>query len=114
MIIVVRAMLIAAHSMLDLFFMFLIELMFLKELMFIKQANQNSVTFVTICIFPTKFQSYVCNRCHDLLMMFMNVRDIGFTKIKNVDYRCIITRISKSEAMKLLQNIDLTEKNGTL
>ena len=34
--------------------------------------------------------------------------------IKGSDYCCIITRISKSEAIKLLQNIDLTEKSGTL
>ena len=31
--------------------------------------------------------------------------------IENVDYRCIIKGISKSQAMKLLQNIDLTEKS---
>ena len=67
------------------------------ELMFTKQTNQKSVTFLYLYFSNKgfKFESYVCNRCYDLLMMFMNVRDIGFTKIKNVDYRCIITRISK-------------------
>ena len=29
-----------------------------------------------------KFQPNVCNRCHDLLMMFMNFSDIAFLKIK--------------------------------
>ena len=58
-----------------------------------------------------KFQLYVCNRCNDLLMMSMN---IIILKIKNADYPCIIIRISKLEAIKLLQNIDLTEKSGTL
>ena len=33
-----------------------------------------------------KFQPYVCNRCHDLLMMSMNFSDIAILKIKNADY----------------------------
>ena len=59
-----------------------------------------------------KFQPYVCNRCHDLLMISRNLSDIAILKI--IDYHCIITGISKSKAMKLVQNIDLTEKSGTL
>ena len=59
-------------------------------------------------------QPTVCNRCHDLLMMSMTLSDIYILNIKNADYCCIINGISKSEAIKLLQNIDLTEKSGTL
>ena len=33
-----------------------------------------------------KSQPYVCNRCHDLLMMSMNFSDIAILKIKNADY----------------------------
>ena len=61
-----------------------------------------------------KFKPYVCNRCHDLLMMSMTLSHIAILKIKNTNYRCIITRTTKSDAIKLLQNIDLTEKNLTL
>ena len=43
-----------------------------------------------------KFQSYVCNACHDLLMMSMNLSNIAILKSKNADYRCIITEISKN------------------
>ena len=53
-----------------------------------------------------KFKPYVCNRCHDLLMMSMNLSHIAISKIKNANYRCIIIRFTKSEAIKLLQNID--------
>ena len=60
------------------------------------------------------FQPYACKRCHYLFMMSMNLSNIAFLKIKNTDYCCIITGISKSEAIKLLQHVDLTEKNGTL
>ena len=62
-----------------------------------------------------KFQPYVCNRCHDLLMMSMNLCDIATLNIKGSDYHHFITGINKSEAIKfILQNIDLTEKSGTL
>ena len=61
-----------------------------------------------------KFQTYVCNRCHHLSMMSMNLSDIAILKIKNADYRCIISRINKSEAINLLKNTDLTKKAGTL
>ena len=44
----------------------------------------------------------------------MNLSNIFILKIKSADYCCIITGISKSEAINLLQNIDLTEKTGTL
>ena len=57
-----------------------------------------------------KFQPYVCNSCHDLLMMSMNLSNIAILNIKGSNYHCIISRISKSEAIKLLQNIDFTEK----
>ena len=36
-----------------------------------------------------KFQPNVCNRCHDLLMMPINLSDIAILNIKCSDYRCI-------------------------
>ena len=62
----------------------------------------------------SKFQSYSCNRCHDFLLMSMNLSDTAFLNIKNTDYCCVISGIRKSEAIKLLQYIDLTEKSRTL
>ena len=44
----------------------------------------------------------------------MNLRDIAILNIKGFDYRCIISLISKNEAINLLQNADLTEKSRTL
>ena len=64
--------------------------------------------------FTFKFQPNVCNRCHDLLMMSMNLSDIAILNIKGSYYRCIISLISKNEAINLMQNADLTEKSRTL
>ena len=46
--------------------------------------------------------------------MSMNLDDIAIFKIKNRDYRCIIIGLRKSEAINLMQNIDMIEKSGTL
>ena len=61
-----------------------------------------------------KFQPNIWNRCHDLLMMSMNLSDIAILNIKSADYCCIISGISKNEAISLMQNIDMIEKSGTL
>ena len=64
--------------------------------------------------FIFKFQPNVCNKCHNLLMMFINVSDIAILNIKSSEYCCIISLISKNEAIELLQNADITKKSGTL
>ena len=90
-----------------------IDLTFLKELMLIKQANQKNPIFVTICIFLNKdfkLQPSVCNRCQDLLIMSMNLRDIAILNIISADYCCIIRRISKGEVINLMQNADFSKK----
>ena len=61
-----------------------------------------------------KFQPNVCNRCHDLLMMSVSLSDIAILNINGSDYCCIISLISKNEAINVLQNTDLTEKCGAL
>ena len=95
----------------------MIELTFLKELMLIKQGNPKNAIFVAIGIFLNrgfKSQPNVCNRCHDLLMISMNLSDIAILNIKSADYCCITSGISKNEAINLMQNNNLTEKSGTL
>ena len=90
----------------------------LKELMLIKQVHLRKECdifhywyFLNYCF---KFQPNVCNRCHNLLMMSINLSDIAILNIKGSDYCCIISLISKNEATNLLQNADLTEKSGAL
>ena len=46
-------------------------------------------------------------------MMPVNLSDIATLNIKSSNYRCIISLISKNEAIDLLQNANLTEKIGT-
>ena len=47
-------------------------------------------------------------------MVSINLSDIGTLNIKGSDYCRIISLISKNEAIKLLQNADLTEKKSNI
>ena len=58
----------------------------------------------------SKFQNSVCNGCHDLAMLSVNIRDIAIITVKDVDYRCIIQDISKSEAINLLKDSVLDDR----
>ena len=58
-----------------------------------------------------RFQPNVCNRCHDLLMMSINLSDIAILNIKGSRYGCIISLISKNDAINLMQNADLNKKS---
>ena len=47
-------------------------------------------------------------------MMSMNLSDNATLNIKGSNYRYVIALVIKNEAINLMQNADLTEKNGTL
>ena len=90
----------------------MIELTFLKEPILIKQVHQKCDICHYLYFLSKGFKCHpnVCSRCHDLLMMFMNLGDIAILKIKGSDHCCIIKRTSKSEAINLTQKIYLTNK----
>ena len=72
-------------------------------------AKSNNIKECMICHYfffnhGFEFQDYVCNGCHDLTMLCLNIRDIAIITLKNADYRCIIHNISKSKAINLLEN----------
>ena len=45
-----------------------------------------------------KFQDSICNGCHNLTMLSINITNVAIVTVKNVDYFCIIHN-SKSEAI---------------
>ena len=47
-------------------------------------------------------------------MMSMNLSDNATLNIKGSNYHYVIALVIKNEAINLMQNADLTEKNGTL
>ena len=67
--------------------------------------------FLNYCF---KFQPNVNNRFPELLIMSMNLSNIAILNNKGSDYRCIISLITKNEAINLMHNADWAEKSGTL
>ena len=61
-----------------------------------------------------KFHRYICKRCHDILIISINLNEIAILNINGAGYCSIINRISKSDALNLLKNVNLTEKKGLL
>ena len=85
----------------------------MKELILIQQVHQKSAIFVTVGK-GFKFGPYVCNRCHDVMRIPMKLSDIAILNINGADYCGTATGISKSEAINLMQNTDLSEKSEKL
>ena len=60
-----------------------------------------------------KLEEYVCNRCHDLLMMAYYLKNIAILSAKGATFRCILWGISRNEELKKLNN-SLTYDRGVL
>ena len=61
----------------------------------------NFVTIGTFRIKVIKFLWYVCNGCHDVLMMHINLNDTAILNISGTDCHCIFNGISKKKAVNL-------------
>ena len=57
---------------------------------------------------------HVCNDCHNLWRIFINLYDTAVLNINDIDYHCNINGISQNEALNLLKNADITEKSRIL
>ena len=57
-----------------------------------------------------KLQNSVCNGCHDLTILCLNISDIGIIIVKNVDCCCIIYDTNKSEEINLLKSYVLENR----
>ena len=57
-----------------------------------------------------KYEPHVCNGCHNLSMVVYNLNDFMILNVKCVDYGFYVFNISKSDAIKLLNNSVLDDK----
>ena len=82
--------------------------MFQKELMLMTQEHQKNVCFVIIGI----FKILVINFSQMLIInAMMKLKSIAIMNVKDVDYRCILLGISRNEAVNILNNSVLQDKN---
>ena len=47
-----------------------------------------------------KFEPNFCNKCHDVLMTTYELKNIAILNVKEVDFRCILWGICKTEYFK--------------
>ena len=57
-----------------------------------------------------KFESHVCNKCHDVLMTAYELKNIVILNVKGADFSCILWGISRDETVNRLNNYVLENK----
>ena len=58
------------------------------------------------------YDPYLCNGCHDLMQKAMSFKNVAVVSIKGNDYRIHLCYISKNDAITLMTNSNLNDKNG--
>ena len=61
-----------------------------------------------------KYEPYLCNRCHDLIKIATNFNDVGIVSVKGSNYRIYFWYMSKDDAINIMENSNLDEKNRLL
>ena len=60
------------------------------------------------------YDPYLCNGCHDLMQKAMSFKNVAIVSIKGNCYRIHFCYISKNDAIALMTNSNLNDKNGVL
>ena len=61
-----------------------------------------------------KFDSYICNNCHDLMQKAMSFNNIAIVYVKGSAYRIHFWYMSKDDAINIMNGSNLTDKRGVL
>ena len=59
-------------------------------------------------------EPYVCNCCPDLIQKAINFNDVAIVCLKESDYRIHFWYGDKDDAINIINNSDLNDKNGLL
>ena len=60
------------------------------------------------------YEPYLCNGCHDLMQKAMSFKHVAIVSIKGNDYKVHFWYMSKNDAIALMTNFNLNDKNGIL
>ena len=61
-----------------------------------------------------KYETYLCNGCHDLMQKAMSFNNIAIVYIKENAYRIHFWCMSKDDAINIMTNSNLIDKRGVL
>ena len=57
---------------------------------------------------------YLCNGCHDLMQKAISFNDVATVYVKGFSYRTHFWYMSKDDAISIMNNSNLDDKNGVL
>ena len=60
------------------------------------------------------YDPYLCNGCHDLMQKARSFKNVAIVSIKGNDYRIHFCYINENDAITLMTNSILNDKNGGL
>ena len=83
--------------------------------MSIKVTHQKHVFFGIAGIIlgkGLKFPSFVCNGCHGILLLSFYINNIAILDTHDNGNPCIILRVNKSEAIKMMENSLFNDKGS--
>ena len=60
------------------------------------------------------YDPHRCNGCHDLMQKAMSFKNVAIVSIKGNYYRIHFCYINKNDAITLMTNSNLNDKNGVL
>ena len=61
-----------------------------------------------------KYESYLCNGCHDLMQKAMSFNDVTIDYVKGNAYRIHFWYMSKDVAISIMNNSNVIDKKGIL
>ena len=61
-----------------------------------------------------KYEPYLCYGCHGLMQKAMNFNDVAIVSVKESDYRIRFWYMRKDDAIRTLNNSDLSDKRVVL
>ena len=61
-----------------------------------------------------KYETYLCNGCHDLMQKAMSFNDVAIVYVKGSAYRIHFWYVSKDDKISIINNSNLIDKKGVL
>ena len=61
-----------------------------------------------------KYEPYLCNGCHDLMQKAISFNDVAIAYVKRNAYRIDFWYMIKDDAIKIMNNSNLSDKKGVL
>ena len=61
-----------------------------------------------------KYESYLCNGCHNLMQKSINFDDVAVVSIKGSDYTIHFWYMNKDDEISIMNNSNLNEESGAL